>query len=149
MKDNSELIIQNLGFLTDVYNFRISRQEFDITAMGNAIVVFSSSKYNIEIVIDRNQVLISIGESKDNRDNWFEFVDVMKYYAPHETDIYQFPEKTKFITTEDIITSQLTRLAQLIRHNCEPILLGKNWNKVELKKIEGNRTAEFMNNLSN
>lgn len=144
MSDRADLIVQNFDYLINIYGFRIDRKEYDPQTMGNAIVVFKSPKFGIEVVIDRNQVLISIGEQLDPRMEWFEFSDVVKYFAPYAEDVYIFPDKTSGNTWNNVIEIQLRRLAVILRQYCEPLLKGESWMKAELKKIEEKRAAEML-----
>jgi len=111
--------------------------------MGNAVVVFKSPKFGIEVVIDRNQALISIGEQVDPRMEWFEFRDVVMYYAPDAENVYVFPEKSDENTWDEIVETQLRRLAIVLRKYCDPLLKGESWEKEEIKKIEEDRASEM------
>lgn len=144
MRDRAELIVQYFDYLTNEYRFHIERKEFDPQAMGNAVVVFKSLKFGIEIVIDRNQALISIGEQLDPRMQWFELSDVVKYYAPYEEGVYVFPDKTPENTWDDVVEIQLRRLSTILRQYCEPLLKGESWMKEEIKKIEKKRAGEIL-----
>ena len=144
MSDRADLIVQHFGYLINDYGFRIERKEFDPQTMGNAVVVFKSSKFGIEIVIDRNQVLISIGEQLDPRMQWFEFSDVVKYYAPDAEAVYVFPDKTAENTWDEVVEIQLRRLATILRQYCELLLKGESWMKEEIKKIEKKRASEIL-----
>lgn len=150
MSDRSDLIVTYFDFLIKEYDFRIARKEFDPETMGNAVVVFKSLKFGIEITIDRNQVLLSIGEHLDSRLDWFELTDVLKYYAPNidSNDVYFFPEKTQENTWEEIVTIQLGRMALLFRQNCGPVLKGEGWEKDKLREIEKERKAEMLKNFN-
>jgi hypothetical protein len=143
MSDRADLIVKYFDFLINEYHFRMERKEFDPQMMGNAVVVFKSSKFGLEIVIDRNQVLISIGEQLDARREWFEFSDVVKYYSPEAEDAYVLPDKTPENTWDDVVENQLRRLSVMLRQYCQPLLKGELWMKEELKKIEKKRAAEM------
>lgn len=147
MDDRSDLIAKYFAYLVQEYGFHIERKEFDSQAMGNAVVVLKSSSIGIEIVVDRNQVLMSIGNLLDTRKQWFEFTDVVKYYAPSVDNVYIFPEKTHENTWDEIVESQLSRLATILRQYCEPLLIGKFWRKEEIEKIQENRKAELLRKL--
>jgi hypothetical protein len=139
-----DLIIHYFSYLINDYGFHVVRKEFDYHAMGNAVVIFESAQFGIEIVIDRNQVLISIGEQSDPRKLWFEFTDVIKYYAPNEKKIYDFQRKTEHNTWDEIIEIQLTRLADMLRRFCEPLLTGILWQKEKLNEIKKERRISIL-----
>jgi len=143
MSDRADLIVQHFGYLVNEYGFRVERKEFDRQTMGNAVVVFKSPKFGIEVVIDRNQALISIGEQVDPRMEWFEFRDVVMYYAPDAENVYVFPEKSDENTWDEIVETQLRRLAIVLRKYCDPLLKGESWEKEEIKKIEEDRASEM------
>lgn len=144
MINRAEMIVQKFDYLINEYGFHITRKEFDAQSFGNTIVVFTSSKYGIEIVIDRNQVLISIGESSEPRVEWFDFSDVVKYYAPYAEEPYDFPEKTAERTWDAVVEIQLRRLSAILHQYCETLLKGEDWIKEEVKKIEEKRAAEML-----
>lgn len=147
MSNRADLIKQHFDYLINEYGFRIERKEFDPQTMGNAVVVFKSHKYGIEIVIDRDQALISIGDCLNPRMQWFELQDVVTYYAPSIDDVYSFTEKTADNTWDDIIGLQLRKLAIVLRQHCEPVLRGESWIKGEIEKIEESRKTELLKNL--
>ncbi len=143
MKDRADLIVQYFRYLVDEYGFKIEQKEFDPSAMGNAIVIFKSEKIGIEVVIDRDQVLISIGDQSDPRKEWFEFSDVVKYSFPSIENVYNFTEKTADSTWDDAVESQLHRLSVMLLQYCEPLLKGKPLMRAEIKKIEEERVARM------
>jgi hypothetical protein len=143
MVDRSDLIIQYFGYLINEFGFRVEQKVFDPQTMGNAFVVFESSEIGIEIVIDRNQVLIKLGDKMEPREKWFEFSDVLKYFSPSE-EAYIFYEKTEDHTWDEAIEAQLKRLAIIVLQYCEPILRGRLEMKKELKAIEEKRVAKML-----
>jgi hypothetical protein len=143
MKDNSELTTQYFDYLISDYKFLLARKEFDSQAMGNSIVVYKSHSYIIEIVVDRNQVLMRIGEHSDPSREWFEFTDVVHSYAPAKKNVYIFPIKTKKNSWEAVVEKQLARLSAMLREYCEPLLLGEIWKREKIKEIELKRVSEL------
>jgi hypothetical protein len=144
MTDHADLIVQYFNYLITEYGFHIVRKEFDSQTMGNAVVIFKSSQIGIEIVVDRNQVLISLGDLLDQRRDWFEFSDVLKYYAPLAEKAYIFPEKTVDNTWDDVVLIQLDWLAIILRQYCDPLLKGEPWVKEEIQEIAEKRAAEML-----
>lgn len=142
MNDRADLIVQHFNYLVDEYGFRIERKEFNPGAMGDAIVVFTSANLGIEIVIDRNQVLLRIGDQSDPRGAWFEFSDVVKHFAPSLDNVYDAPEKTPERTWDDVVEAQLAKLALVLRESCTPLLRGESLAKTEIKKIEKKRVNQ-------
>jgi hypothetical protein len=76
MTDRSDLILQNFGYLITEFGFSIAEKEFDPSMMGNAFIIFKSSQIGIEIVIDRNQVLIALGDPTEPRKKWAWFKNI-------------------------------------------------------------------------
>lgn len=134
MKDRDDLIVDHFRFLVDEFGFSVEKKVFDPCMMGNAFALFTSPKIGVEIAIDRNQVLVSLGDRTDPSEKWFEFSDVLKYYCPTET-AYIFYEKTEENTWEQAIETQLSRVALLLRTDCQPFLNGDLSMKNEIKEI--------------
>jgi hypothetical protein len=145
MIDRSDLIIQYFGYLISEFGFYIEKKEFDPQMMGNAFVLFKSSKVGIEIVIDRNQVLIALGDQMEPRGKWFEFSDVVTYFSPTKV-AYIFYEKSENMKWAEAVEAQLRRVALILRQFCEPILKGDLGMKKEIKEIEKKRVAEWLKN---
>lgn len=149
MIDHADLITQYFDYLVNEYGFHIERKEFAPETMGNAIVVFKSSVVGIEIVLDRDFVSICMGDQADPRRQWFEFTDILKYFAPSIEKAYIFPEKTSGNTWDEIVNSQMSRLAKVLRQYCEPFIKGDLSGKEQIKRIEEERTAELHEYLTN
>jgi hypothetical protein len=78
---NFELAIQShLHFLIDEFGFSITEARFD-QAMGNAVVIFAKNKTRIEVVRDRGQVLVSLGDEELDRWDWVEFAEAVKFLS--------------------------------------------------------------------
>jgi hypothetical protein len=143
MQNRSDLIVKKFEYLIVEYGFEVKEKNFDPEAMGNAYVIFMSLKNGIEIVVDRNDVLIAIGDSAEPRQDWFEFSDVVGYYAPSMESVYHFPEKTEDQTWDEFVEVQLDRLSGTLRQICEPLLRGESLKKKEIKKIEEQRVSDM------
>ena len=146
---NDELITLYFSYLISDFGFHIEKRVFDYSAMGNAFVVFKSSMVGIDVTIDRNQALITIGDQLDERREWLEFTDVLKYYAPTLEHAYVFPEKTSGNTWDDVVKDQLLRLASILREYCEPLLKGDLSGMEKIKELEKRRVAKMMAELNN
>lgn len=147
MSDRSDLIVKYFGYLINEYYFRIERKIYAPQTMGNAVVTFKSPEIGIEIVVDRSQVLISLGNQSDPIEHWFEFSDIIKYYAPSVEKVYIFTEKTTDNTWDEVIETQLQRLAIILRQYCEPLLKGAPLMIEEIKKIEEERRTEMLKKI--
>jgi hypothetical protein len=148
MTDRADLIVTHFSYLIEEYGFRTAQKVFDPDVMGNAFVVFESAKTGIEIVVDRNQAFIKIGDVLEPSREWLEFSDVVKYFAPSIDSPYIFTEKTATITWDEAVEIQLRRLALILRQNCEPLLKGDFRMRDEIKKIEEKRVTEMLAELN-
>lgn len=152
MKNPLITIEKHFEYLIDEYNYHVVSEEFSPQAMGNAYVIYASSSIGIQVTVDRSQVLLNIGDISDNKKDWFDFSDVIKFFNPSISDPYIFTEKTDKNNTDDIVEIQIRRLASLLGQNCRPILGGELWMKEKIKVIEKTRVAkmiEKLNKLSN
>lgn len=148
MKNPLDIIKKHFEYLIDEYNYQIANEEFSPQAMGNAYITYLSPAVGVQIVIDRSQVLINIGDIVDNIKEWFDFSDVIKFFNPSIKDPYIFIEKSDKNTEDDIITLQVERLASALRQDCEPLLKGELWMKENIKGLEKKRVAEMLGKLS-
>ena len=147
MTNRSDLIVQYFNYLISEYGYQIAEKEFNPDAMGNAYVIFMSSKIGIEVTIDRNNVFIAIGEHSHPRREWFEFSDVIKYFAPSIKNVYDFPEKTEEQSWDSIVEIQLNNLATMLHRYCKPLLGGEIWLNDEFKNNEEKRLVEILSRL--
>jgi hypothetical protein len=142
----SSLVRQHFRYLTDEYGFSITHDEYFPEHMGNADMVFMSPQIGIEIVLDRGQVLIDIGSVLQTRKEWFEFSDVIHFFASEIEPVYIFPQD--FANYQAAIESQVSRLAQLMRQYCEPLIRGDLSMQSGIRKIEHNRVARILEHFS-
>ena len=137
----AELIKNHFKYLLDEYGFSIEREYYSPEIMGNAAVVYISNTTGVIIAVDRSQVLISIGRSALPEDQWFEFSDVIHFYAPTVKEAYIFQiDDTHLVEVE----LQLERLAQLLRKYCEPLLRGNFSDEDQIKEFERQRAEEML-----
>lgn len=147
MVDHDDLIVRYFRYLVDEYGYHIEHKEFSPETMGNAYVTFKSSSIGIQIVIDRNQALMVIGDQSQPIAKWFDFTYVLEYFAPSEI-AYDFGEKTDANTWEEVIEAQLARLALIVRKYCDPLLSGDLGMKGDIERIQTGRGVETMEHLN-
>lgn len=92
----------------------IEKEEVNTGAFGNGYFVFVSDAVGIEIVLDRGQVLMKIGKSVQDRQDWLEWTVVIAAYAP-EVKAYDF---------ELDIDAQVGRISELLQRYCAKLLEG-------------------------
>ena len=118
---NFELAIQNhLHFLIDEFGFSIAKALYD-QEMGNAVVIFAKNKTRIEVVRDRGQVLVSLGDEELKRWDWVEFAEAVKFLSGKSESAYLFTSSS-IPLSED---AQVSHLSALIRSYCEQLLSGE------------------------
>lgn len=138
-----EIIKRYFEYLIDEYGFLIEREEYSPEAMGNAYIVYTSKLIGIGVVVDRDQVLINIGQVTWPEREWFEFTDVIHYFNPNIKKVYAFSgvplEKQNFT-----IEAQVKHVSIILRQYCEPILMGDFSMEDLIKEIERKRAKEIL-----
>jgi len=147
MGDRTDLILQYFRYLVSDYDFIVVKKEFSPSMMGNAFVVFASSKIGIEVVIDRDQVLIAMGDQSAPRDKWFDFSYAYQYFSNSTEQGYIFPKKTKDNTWDEIVEIQLRRLADLLRQYCDPLLKGDLSMQGKIEELAQNYSKNLLEHL--
>lgn len=142
MKDVLSLIKESFHYLIHEYKFLIDREQYSPEVMGNASVVYKAANIGIQVVVDRSQVLLNIGESVLPDRYWFDFSDVMQYFAPHIKSIYGFQNNDSRECPN--IGGQLKELAVMLRQYCEPILRGDFSMSKGIREIETKRISEML-----
>jgi hypothetical protein len=118
---NFELAIQShLHFLIDEFGFSITEARYD-QEMGNAVVIFAKYKARIEIVRDRDQALISLGDEGLERWDWVEFAEAVEFLSGKLEPVYLFTSSNTPLSDD----AQVSHLSILMRRYCEPLLTGK------------------------
>ncbi len=146
MGDNylSLSVKKHFGFLLTDYDFFIAHEQFSPEAMGNAQIIFKSPLVGIDIVLDRSQVLVSIGSLVEPRRDWFEFSDVLYCFVPNLA-AYIFPSvPTDFPDFGSSVDAQVSRLARLMSQYCVPILKGDLSMSNKIKEIESERVSKMI-----
>ncbi len=143
MSDRSDLVIQYFNYLILEFGFHIEQKEFDPQIMGNTLITFISPEIGIEIVIDKNQVLLTIGDQKEIKEKWLEFTDVIHYFSPSEVP-YIFYTQTDTVSWDEAVEAQLKRVAFMLRQYCTPLLQGDLTMKEKIKKIEAIRVSNML-----
>jgi len=153
MPVRSDLILQYFGYLITEFNFSVEKKVFDPGTMGNAFVIFISSQVGIEIVIDRDQLLMTMGDPMEPREKRIEYSAVLQYFAPSEvaySDPAQlFNEKranhlSNKETWDEVVETRLHRVAFMLRRYCEPILNGKLGIKKVIEEIKEKNRIEML-----
>ena len=135
----SALVKKHFRYLVDEFGFTIAHESFYPETMGNAEAVFESALVGISIVCDRNQVLISLGLLSQPRRDWLEFASVVRVFAPDVVTVYVFPKD--FSNLEAALESQVSRLAQIMRQHCGPVLIGDFSAPSRARQVEHDRVT--------
>ena len=138
-----ELIKEYFKFL-EKYGFSISRKKYSPEIMGNAEVIYQSPSVSVKIVIDRGQVLINIGKVSWLEKDWFEYSDVVSFFAPGE-DAYIFPEEAD--NSQYTLEIQLKRVASMLEKYCRKMLEGDFSMQNQIKEIETKRINKMLSSF--
>jgi len=108
------------GFLLDDFGFSIA-EELYRQEMGNAVVVFSKNQTCIELVKDRGQILVTLGDKSLTKWDWIEFAKAVQFFLENSDSVYSFPSEYNDVTEE----LQLSHLSTLMKLHCTAILSGE------------------------
>lgn len=146
MNEYINLLTNQFRFLVDELGFNISTAKFEPENFGNCIIRLETSKVGVNIVLDRGQLFIYIGQRTKVEDEWFDIRDVIKYFAPHIEPVYIFPEE---LTGQANILFQARRLADLIKTYCTPLLQGDFSMENDIRNIQLKRVEIFEDEMRN
>ena len=122
------------GFLLDRGFSIYDKVECDTNAFGNGYYRFKSKFVAVEIVLDRGQVLASVGKISQDRYDWLEWSHVLKAYRS-DANAYDFNVD---------IESQVKRISELLQQHCVKLLDG-DFNDENLhKEIENTYGKSFL-----
>ncbi len=120
-QSNFEAAIQShFRFLIDEFGFSIIEARYE-QEMGNAIVIFAKNTTRIEVVRDRSNALISLGDEKLDRWDWVEFAEAIKFLTGKQERVY-LTTSSNTPVSDDV---QVSHLATLMRAHCIQLLSGK------------------------
>jgi hypothetical protein len=119
--DFISLVTHQFRFLVDEFGFHAKKARTDQKNFGNSLIRFETSTIGINVVLDRGQVFIYLGQLSMPEDEWFDICDVISYFAPQIENVYLFPEN---LSGDASITFQVERLSDLVKTYCTTILKG-------------------------
>ena len=105
--------------------------------MGNAIVIFAKNKNRIEVVKDRGDALISLGDEELDRWDWVEFAEAVKFLSGKQEPVYM-TNSTNTPVSDDV---QVSHLATLMKTHCLQLLSGK-MSVIQLREAIRTRRAQ-------
>ena len=120
-----DLVAKRFGYLVDDYNFHESQLCY--YSMGQAVVEFRHAKLGTVIRIELERggwILLNIGSASMPQASWSSLDTTVEFLDPeaHEA-VFVFPQYPG--RPEQDMDAQLTRLANVLRRYCEPILSGQ------------------------
>jgi hypothetical protein len=89
-------------FLEDEFHFTCQQMDHQYTE-----IFFISRITGIRIVLDKGTVELQMGHIADPPSEWYEFIDIMRYFAPNIMDVDKF---VPTLTTE-LVENQLNQMA--------------------------------------
>lgn len=119
-------INKHFRFLLDSGFSIYDKVEFAPGTFGNGYYRFRSKTVGLEIVLDREQVLVAVGKISQDRRDWLEWAHVLKAYAP-SVEAYDFDVD---------IEAQVKRISELLRRYCTKLLGGDFCDESLLREIE-------------
>jgi len=135
------LMKQHFLFLINEYGFSIIKESYSPEIkIGNGSVVYQSKLVTLEIVVDKTDVLLKIGQRKAPLEKWFDFLDVMKYFAPEVDDVYLRSGVTLSLKDSLAVETRLHNIAILLRKYCQPLLAGDFSMKAKIQEVEEKRS---------
>lgn len=145
MMNNQDIIKTQFKKFSEKYGFSVMRELSSPEYMGNALVTYTSDIVGIEIVVDRDQVLVTIGKISWPEERWFEFTDVINYFAPDE-DPYIFWDQERNVQID--VETQVKRIIHLLEQHCGKLLEGDFSSAVQIKDLERRRVTEMLVSFS-
>ncbi len=137
MKLPVDIIKEHYKYL-DEYGFSIYQERYSPEFFGDAEVIYQSSSVVVKIVVDRSQVLINIGKGAWPEKDWFEFSDVMRFFAPGER---------AYVFAQSSVENQVKRTARLMKQYCWKLLEGDFSMQDQIKTIEAKRVAAMLSSF--
>jgi hypothetical protein len=131
-------------FLTNEYGFSIIKESYSPEMkIGNGSVMYQSKLATIEIVVEKTEVRLKIGQRKGPLQKWLDFQDVMKYFAPEVEDAYV--RSGASITLKDplVVETRLSNIVALLRKYCTPLLTGDFSMEPKIKEVEEKRARRI------
>jgi hypothetical protein len=136
------LIKQEFQFLLDEFNFSVEHEMYSYETMGNALVIFKSPTTIVKVVVDRSQAFLTIGMVSWPDREWFEFIDVVHFFAPELENVYAFEGKQ--LSEHPNVETQIGHIAFLLCQYCKPLLLGDFSMQDKIKEIETKRVSDML-----
>ena len=141
----SDLVKQHFSYLLNDYGFAVADERYYPQAMGNAEVWLKSNLVGLRIVLDRGQVLVSLGPLSQPERDWFELYDVIRFFSP-SLNVYEFPED--FSDYKAALETQIKRLALVILHYCDPLLRSDFSMQEKIRDVETKQVEELLGDLN-
>jgi hypothetical protein len=138
--NNLEIIKAQFEQLAEKYGLAISDETSSPTSMGDARVLYLSDAIGLEVVVNRRQVLVTLGDPTGPDNSWFEWIDVINFYAPKE-EVYVFWDKRRKKAVD--VETQAARIAHLLERYCRPLLEGDFSHAAQIRELERERVSEM------
>jgi hypothetical protein len=135
---------QYFQFLTNEFGFSIIKESYNPEIkIGNGSVMYQSKFATLEVVVEKTEVLLKIGQRKAPLEDWFEFQDVMKYFAPEVDDVYLRSGITLTLKDSLAIETRIRNMVALLRKYCQPLLAGDFSMKASIKEVREKRARRI------
>jgi hypothetical protein len=94
-------------------------------------------------VVDKTEVLLKIGQRRAPLEKRFDFLDVMKCFAPEVEDAYLRSGITLTLKDSLVIETRIRNIGTLLRKYCQPLLAGDFSMKANIKEVEEKRARRI------
>jgi len=110
----------HFSFLLHQFGFSIVEESYN-QVMGNAVIVFAKPPTCIEVVKDRGQILVKLGDERLGSREWIEFSKAVQFLSGIPGQVYCFPSDYND-ETED---AQVSHVPALMQQHCTLLLSGE------------------------
>ncbi len=131
--------------MVDEYSYSIDKEIFfpDIN-FDNGEVIFKSRLVKIRVAVDKTYIDLEIGRRKLFEVKWYQFIDVMKFFAPEIDDVNLESEETRKLLLPLAIEARMRHSAMLLQKYCSQIVKGDFSMESRIKEIMDNRVREIL-----
>jgi hypothetical protein len=135
---------QYFQFLINEFGFSIIKESYNPEIkIGNGSVMYQSKFVTLEVVVDKTEVLLKIGQRRAPLEKRFDFLDVMKCFAPEVEDAYLRSGITLTLKDSLVIETRIRNIGTLLRKYCQPLLAGDFSMKANIKEVEEKRARRI------
>ena len=138
----TEITKKHFDYLFAENEFKIVEEKYYPELMGGALLHLESNKCGILFVLDRRAMTIELGPPSLPQQEWLEFSDTVRFFAPEIDPVYKFLDEPGY---ETHIEFQASGLSKILKEHCTPLLEGDFSMYDVIKDIERKRVRKMLN----